>query len=615
MLKPLFATVVLTVTAVVFAAQPGEGVWPFMTIRQTGWPARVPEQMEEVIAINARHPGSCDEYWFAHGAGPRMELCEKEFLAVNRFRSLCERAGIAVGFQQGVTLGHGSIYSPAGGGQEKEQLHPFTDEAWQVGRDGQRVLMFCPRSPEVLEYEERYVELLCRTMNPVSLWLDDDLRMGMSKPDGCFCERCLAAFNAKNGLKLTREELVARLYGGEAKDDVRRAWRAFCAESLAIYGAAARRGADRVNPKLRIAYQSVRPYDTHSGVDNFPLLDALAGHGRTETAIRVGDGCYFESADEMVRKAMFVAYEAERCRASGVRVASISYEQECYTREVLHKSPEAIMIESAISIAAGCDALTEYWWDAGRNEPLSYYDEFAQTVSEWRPYLERLAKTVKTTTLGGTARFVGSDCDRILRWNLEDELDVELARIGVPVTVQPARNNHTFYFTNQSLEELGAGDLERLLSAKVVVQAEAADQLKAAGGERAAKAFDEGRWIVFDFKKVMRRGVTMPTTSERNAMLDVFDRAGPLPVRMERTHRFRVFPRLDSENRVAAVTVFNLSIGRSFPARLIVRQPAGTVAVWARPGEPDRTLELKDGAVEIPSLPGSQIGTVFFISR
>ena len=113
----------------------------------------------------------------------------------------------------------------------------------------------------------------------------------------------------------------------------------------------------------------------------------------------------------------------------------------------------------------------------------------------------------------------------------------------------------------------------------------------------------------------MRRGVTMPTTSERNAMLDVFDRAGPLPVRMERTHRFRVFPRMDGENRVAAVTVFNLSIGRSFPARLAVRQPAGTVAVWARPGEPDRPLELKDGAVEIPSLPGSQIGTVFFISR
>lgn len=586
--------------------------WPFMTVRMTRGPAQMPEKMEEAIRINARYPGSCDEYWFAHGAGPKLERCAEEFAAFARFRKPCADAGIAVGFQQGVTLGHGSIYDPAGGMDKvRAWLHPFTDAAWQVGKDGRMLRMFCPRSPEVLAYEERYVETLCRTLNPVSLWLDDDLRMGFSKPDGCFCDRCLAAFRAESGFDLTRAELVKRLDGGAAKDDVRRAWRAFAARSLAIYGAAARRGADRVNPKLRLAYQSVRPQVLHNGVDNFPLLAALSGEGRQETAIRVGDGCYYEDLEEFVAKSLRIAYEAERCRASKVRVGSISYEQECYTREVLHKTPEAMMIESAFALAAGCDALTEYYWDARRDEPLAYYREFAETTAAWRPYLERVARATKTTRLGGTARFIGCDFDRLVKNSVTDDLDQTLACLGVPVTVQGAGFD-AFYVTAQTLEELGDGDLARLLAAHVVVDAAVAERLRKLGGAPAAEAFRAKRWVAFPFAGLAKRGATVPTTAERTALLDAFDQVGALPVRVERTHRFRVYPRIDRAGGVAAVTVCNLSIGRSGPARLQIRRPAGKTAVWARPGEPDRALELKDGAVVLPALPGCQVGTVFF---
>ncbi len=586
--------------------------WPFMTIRQTGGPAKMSEKMDEVIRINKNYPGSCDEYWFAHGAGPRLDICEREFAVLQRFRQPCVDAGIAVGFQQGVTLGHGSIYDPAGGGQAKADLHPFTDAAWQVGKKGQRLLMFCPRSPEVLAYEEKYVEALCRTLNPVSLWLDDDLRLGFSKPDGCFCDRCLKAFAEASGFKLSRAELVARLDGGAAKDDVRRAWRAFLSRSLAVYGVAARRGADRVNPNLRLAYQSVRPYALAAGgVDNFPLLAALSGEGRMETAIRVGDGCYFEDVDEYLRKAQRIAFEAERCRASKVRIGSISYEQETYTREVLHKSPEAAMIESAIALAAGCDALTEYWWAAGRDEPLSYYEEFAQTIAAWRPYLERVAQVTRKTRLGGTARFIGSDFDRLVKSDTSDGNDFALARIGVPVTVQPAGCNH-YYFTAQSWQELGEGDLEKLLAAGVVVDVSVAGKLKKLGGECAVRAFASGRWTSVNLGLAAKRGVTVPTTAERVALLDAFDRVGELPVRIERTHAFRIFPRVDAEGRVVAATIFNISLGRSFPTRIQIRRPIGEKVVWVRPGEADRTLELKDGILEIPSLPGCQVATVFF---
>ena len=41
----------------------GEETWPFLTIRDAASAALAPERFREFLAINARHPGSADEYW------------------------------------------------------------------------------------------------------------------------------------------------------------------------------------------------------------------------------------------------------------------------------------------------------------------------------------------------------------------------------------------------------------------------------------------------------------------------------------------------------------------------------------------------------------------------
>jgi len=588
---------------------------PLVTVRLNA--STRPDDYRRIVEINRRHPGSADEYWFGRcGAGPRLDVLRKRFEQQVPMKAVCEAAGIACGFQQGVTLGHGSIYDPAGGGQAKEELHPFSDDVWQVDDAGNRRFMFCPRSPEVLRYEEKYAALLGETLHPVSHWLDDDLRLGFFRSEGCFCTNCLAAFGAKFGRTLTRGELVSRLHGSAKKDAVRRAWLDFQSESLAIYGASARRGTDRTNPDCLLAYQSVDAMTLTTGRDYAPLLRALSGDGAHPTSIRIGSGCYDEDLKALTEKMLGVAFEVERVRRSGLNLSAVSYEQETYRREAIHKTPEAIAVESALALACGCDAVTEYYWDEKRAEPLWYYEEFAATMSAWRRYFERLAAVSRRTSLGGVARFVGCDFDLVAKRTLRSATDMDLAGFGVPVTVA-ASGTKVFYVNADSLTEWGEGDLGRLLrdNAVAVVESSCAKAFFATGGEAANAAEAAGRIRVFDLAACAPR--RFPTHAERAAMLDAFDAlvGAKLPVRVERSHPLYVYPRVDGEGRLVSVTFYNGAAGVMLPTVVRLRRPAGRRIVWLRPEAPDAVLEgngLGDEIVlTLPRLPARQVGTLF----
>lgn len=600
--------------AISASAVAGGDAWPFVTVRLAGSADIHGEKMAELAEVNARHPGSCDEFWLALGAVADGETIERRMTLTEGQRTACAKAGITIGFQQGETLGHGEIGSAAGCGGSTVDGLSRDGSHWQVGRDGQALKMLCPRSPDVLRYEADYAERVVRSSGTRSFWLDDDLRLGFHKADGCFCDRCLADFNRTNGLSLSRSELCERLFGTEKKDAVRRAWLKFNADSLALFGAAARRGIDRVDPTVRIAVQTVASSSLHSGRDYLQLLRALSDGGRHATGVRAGSGCYFEHPFDIVDKALEVAREAERCRTCGALVGTVCYEQESYTREVLHKSPEAVMIESAVALAAGCDTLSEYWWSVHRPEPLSYYEEFAAEIAAWRPYLRRLADLAGTTHLGGVARFVGSEADLLARRSLADPVDAQWARMGVPVTVADARQG-VFYADSVTADELGDGDFAALAAKGCLVDAAVAKGLATRFGAAFASAAKDGRIRAFDFSKTLQRSVTLPTVEERKALLDALDALSPMPVRLDRAHRVALYPRVDRDGCTVAVTLFNLSMGRMPSTELRVRRPVGAAASWASPRQNDVPLTVRaDGDelhVRLPPLLGCAVATVF----
>jgi hypothetical protein len=557
--------------------------WPFIVIRHTGAINSHPKVFEQLIDCHRRHRGACDEFWFATGGRGTPEAVATACADFARFRPLCEEVGVALSYQQGLTLGHGEAHD----GKPKPGCQWFDDDAWQRGVDGKVIRFLCPRAPAVVEYEREYAKAVLRTANPASYWLDDDLRLGVCKPQGCFCGRCIAAFNAKTGGKWTRESLAARLFSKNGREPVRAAWIDFNAESLAVYAAAVRQAADELKSPCRLAYQSVWADTVYTASSYLPLLKALSGKDHRPVGIRPGAGFYTEAEPRgMVKKCLSVAREAERCRDYGDLVASVCYEQETYPRHVLHKSQGAIMTECALALASGCDSLSLYWYSQSAPEPIEEYERFVRTLAEARPYFERLAASTRRTRLGGVARFLGSAALEGLGFDLRDAKDFDLAFAGVPVTVAEARPK-VWYLTAKSHAALTAADKVFLTKGGVVK--------------------------VDDIEKY-------PLASRRTKLLDDLDAAtgGNFPVRIDACRPLRILPRVREDGTLDSVTILNLSIGDTDELKVRVRNPVSERAIlqsvkWKpSPVAVERGASANERVVTIPNLTGWQIVTVFF---
>ena len=558
--------------------------WPFVVIRYAGGINSAPQTFGRLMEYHRQYRGACDEFWFAGGKRKTPEGVFSEATKIEKYRPLCDEAGIRLSYQQGLTLGHSSAHDgpPVPGDQA------FPDDAWQVGRDGKSLGLLCPRAPSVLDYERAYIKAILKGCAPDSIWLDDDLRLGVSKPDGYFCPRCLAAFNANTGGSWTRETLVAKLYSKAVREPVRAAWIAFNAESLAVYAAAAREAADELGSACRLAYQAVWSDTIYTGYDTKPLLEALSGPGRKPTGIRPGAGFYVEAEPRgMVKKCLSVAREAERCRDWGGLVASVCYEQETYPRHVLHKSPGAIMTECALALASGCNSLSLYWYVAEVPEPLEEYGRFVRTLAAARPYFERLAASTRRTRLGGVARFVGSAAAETAWFDLRDPHDFDLACAGIPVTVFES-GTKVWYLTEKSRVEMTDADKAKLAAGAVVK--------------------------VDDVEKY-------PLANRRARLLDDLDAAtnGAFPVRIDACRPLRILPRVRPDGILDSVTILNLSIGDTDELKVRVRNAASSKAVWqdAKTSVP-RLLPCVVGAaaneqiVTLANIAGWQACTIFF---
>ena len=557
--------------------------WPFIVIRHTDAINSSPSVFERLIDCHRRHRGACDEFWFAAGGRGTPSAVAQDCAAVARFRPLCEEVGIALSYQQGLTLGHGEAHD----GKPKPGTWRFGDDAWQRGAEGGLIRFLCPRSPDVVAYEREYAKAVLQTANPASYWLDDDLRLGVHKPHGCFCDRCIAAFNAKTGGSWTRESLVERLFSKNEREPVRAAWIDFNAESLAVYAAAVRQAVDELKSPCRLAYQSVWADTIYTASSYRPLLEALAGSSHRPVGIRPGAGYYTEAEPRgMVKKCLSIAREAERCRDYGELVASICYEQETYPRHVLHKSPGAIMTECALALASGCNSLSLYWYSQSAPEPVEEYCRFLKTLSEARPYFERLAASTRRTRLGGVARFVGSAAAETPDFDLRDQVDFDLACAGIPVTVMES-GVKAWYVTDKSRREMTESDKATLEKGAVV------------------DVSDIGKY---------------PPALRRTKLLDDLDAAtgGTFPVRIDACRPLRVLPRVREDGTLDSVTILNLSIGDTDAFTVRVRRPGSRDGISLSTKGKAKTFHVApgvtddEGLVEISNLQGWRIITLFF---
>lgn len=531
--KTTFARFVAAAVAVMATAVVA-GEWPLVTMRQMGSTTFSPETLRVMYEIHGRYKGAVDEFWLADEGARLQPVMTERARLIGSYAEASAKAGLIQGFQQGVTLGHDFS-------KRDETSWPLPDDAWQIDRNGNRSGFPCPRSPAVQAMEEAYAETYVREGKVKSFWLDDDLRLGFCKRgvESCWCPRCLKALNDRAGTSFTREEAVKRLSSGDAEDPLRKLWAETRAETLAEFAKAAARGARRADPKVRLAYQAISSATINSGEDNSAILAALSDGWKHSVGIRPGHGFYNEDADvkrEIAAKVLDTAREAERCRALPQWRGSIVYEQENYPHHAMQKTMDAIVRESAVALAAGCDAVALYWYCANYPEPLSYYEELVADVALWRPYYMYLSDLALSTHLGGVSKARDPDLmtgpaaalQRMEGLVRRDPAEVALALMGVPVTVHEAGSTNHF----------------------------------------------DSAWVP--------RGHYLDKV--RTDLLDRLDRgeAGGVCVRVDKNHPLLVYPRVDKTGRTVAATFVNVSIGtaRALPVR--VRRPVGKTAVWVR---------------------------------
>lgn len=136
----------------------------------------------------------------------------------------------------------------------------------------------CPLDPAFRERYARSNALFAQIAKPSFIILEDDYSIHASaRPHGCFCQRHLQEFAARQGRYYTREEL-AEIFQQNTRESfsLLRAWRALIRDSLVIFAQALRAAVDEESPEIPIGYMQAGTAD-RDGDCTEAVCRALAG--------------------------------------------------------------------------------------------------------------------------------------------------------------------------------------------------------------------------------------------------------------------------------------------------------------------------------------------------
>ena len=207
---------------------------PLLQLRLRAPSTASDENWRRTFQMIAENPGCCDEVWFSTGIGiPPFEWHAENAARIARGAEELRAIGIASGLQIQATIGHADDLAAT------ERTDGKTWRGW-TGRDGTECLFCnCPRQPAFLDFVRGMTEIYA-SFHPSSVWIDDDLRIVGHSPAapwskanegwvGCWCDTCIAAFNAETGGSWTRETLDKAM---TMESELFRQWKAFSERSV-----------------------------------------------------------------------------------------------------------------------------------------------------------------------------------------------------------------------------------------------------------------------------------------------------------------------------------------------------------------------------------------------
>ena len=237
---------------------------------------------------------------------------------------------------------------------------------------------YCPNDPAFMAHIRRKYQLVAQA-GPDFIWLDDDLRLQMHDAAlfPCFCPNCMRIFQEKNGVFLSREELVRQL-NSPSGATLRERWVEQNEDTLDFLCANIEEVVHSVNRGIELGFMHCNDgMSTYSGEGYRRWLTTLKCR-----KTRPGGGLY---SDRMPLSYIEKALECARSRSRYADIVEdLQYEFEQFTYQKYLKSRYMANIECMTVIANGFNGVA---FDALKLEPggsLDDWDSFMEMIRSHR---------------------------------------------------------------------------------------------------------------------------------------------------------------------------------------------------------------------------------------
>lgn len=388
---------------------------PMMSMRLRANECDTHETWTATFNAIAANPGCCDEIWFSTGTGaPPLEWHRQRAEVLAKAVKDVKASGIAPSLQFQATIGHGDSFVTA------EMCAMKTWTGWTDWKGLEDRFCNCPRQTAFLQYL-RDVSAIYARLGFSALWIDDDLRIAYHRPAdssgrrvGCFCETCIAAFNAETGGKWTRETLARAVM---ADDEVHAQWRAFSVRSIALVAKAIAEVFASVSPGTMMALQCASGVEVDDQVcEVLKTLHTVTG---LPVGCRPGGGSYYDDNPNIV---VIKSINAAALRG---RIGNPGYikvwtpEIESWPRTYYSRSSQGVLAEGFSALMYGFNSVS-FFISNSAMEDASLYG-----AAMWKPLAEA------SDVLRGYAR-VMDGCEPV-GFSMPVEKKIGVRNMAIPV--------------------------------------------------------------------------------------------------------------------------------------------------------------------------------------
>ena len=442
-----------------------------------------PAFIDSLIAEIQANPGCCDEVWLATEYGfPPMAVHRDSAETLKRVAEKFRAIGVRVSLQLSNSIGHGQYMSAK---DCSGLVYDGSPAEHMVGQGGEVAgYSFCWHGEHFRRYVIEQLQVYASAIRPACVWVDDDLRAENHFPvdKGCFCEDCVARFNALHGADFSRETLVKAIDGDLV-------WREryiqFLRSGIGDFVYAISEAVHEVSPETRMGYQYT-PYGGYTGRDFGYVFDAMRRATGLDPVSRPGGGAYDDHNPNVF---IFKGYAM-----SGLNemlpdyVTEIRPEIENLPDVVYGKSIAGTCFETDLYMAMGSTAMS-YAMLMEDYEPMAWHGRMLAEFAARRSFWQTLQAINLRTRQAGVRAFTPAEgwkqpvspSDPPLAWAKPNAApESALLRFGIPLA-RTAKEDRVILLSGALAAQLSDEEIEYLLGKPVFTDGAALEILEERG--------------------------------------------------------------------------------------------------------------------------------------